>query len=222
MTLIVHIPAKNGIVMASDGQATTLTGLKITCKKIHKLNDSCIWGAAANHLTLVERVEERIATLSEREKSLQELCPILRDIIPRCVEELSTGLQPPPPNIQPYAAQFAFLEYRDYPRILYIMQDGTADWPPNVPLAIGSGTPFALALLRKYHSAEKLDIELAKILAYKIVAETIEVTEGVGPPIDVWQLPPAKNLTREELTGLEETYLGLRKAEIEMFLVGSK
>jgi len=215
MTLIVHIPAKNGFVMASDGQATA-GGLKISSKKIHKLNDNCVWGAAGD-LPLIERVEESIEALSTKETTLQILCPTLRGIIPVCVEELSTGIQPSPP----YSALFAFIEYRDHPRILLIRENGDAVWQANVPLPIGSGAPFASALLRKYQSLGRLDVQLASVLAYKIIAETIEVVEGVGPPIDVWQLPPVKNLTKEELTGLEETYLGLRKAEIERFLGGN-
>jgi 20S proteasome alpha/beta subunit len=218
MTLILVIPSKKGLVMASDGQATTPGGIKITYKKIHKLNDYCIWGAASDNVLLVERVEERIAALSEKDKSLQTLCSTLCDLIPGCVEELSIPQQPS----QPYAAQFVFVEYRDNPRILFARENGSADWRPNTIFAIGSGVPFAQALLRKYQFLEKLDLELAKVLAYKIVAETIEVTEGVGPPIDVWQLPPAENLTKEQLTGLEDTCTGLREAEIEMFLKAVK
>ena len=226
MTLIVHIPAKNGLVMASDGQATTGIGIKIMYKKIYELNDSCIWGMTGETI-VQERVEERIATLSDKEKPIQDLCPTLRDIITKCVEELSAGMQPPSLVEEkkpqpPYSGLFAFIEYRDYPRILYIFADGTVRWQSAVAFAIGSGAPFALALLRKYQSLGKLDLQLAAVLAYKIIAETIEVIEGVGPPIDVWQLPPAKNLTKEELTGLEETYLGLKKEEIEMFLRGNR
>jgi len=226
VTLIVHIPAKNGLVMASDGQATTEMGIKIMYKKIHKLNDSCIWGMTGDTI-LQERVEECIATLTDKEKPIQDLCPTLRDIVTKCVEDLSVGIQTPSSSEEkkpqpPYLGLFAFIEYRDYPRTLYIFADGTVRWQSTVPFAIGSGAPFALALLRKYQSIGKLDLQLAGVLAYKIIAETIEVIEGVGPPIDVWQLPPVKNLTKEELTGLEETYLGLKNAEIEMFLGSSE
>lgn len=216
MTLIVHIPAKNGLVMASDGQATTEEGLKIKWNKIHKLNESCIWGASSDDLSLIDRVEEGIVAMPDKEKPLQDLCLTLHEIVPKCVEELL----PPQQKFEPYEALFTFLEYRDNPRVLYVRENGTTRWRANVPFAIGSGSPFAFALLQKYQDLiiEKIDINLAAVLAYKIIAETIEVTEGVGYPIDVWQLPPAKNLTKEELTGLEETYLGLRKAEIEMFL----
>lgn len=213
MTLIVHLPATNGLVMASDGQGTTTAGLKFRVQKIHKLNDTCIWGAAGD-TTLIERVEEHVANLSGKGKPLEDLCVTLREIIPECVKELSFDTPPSPPR----EAQFAFIEYRDNPRILYLRENGSAWWTVNVPSAFGSGNLFAHALLRKYQSLGELDLDLGAVLAYKVIAETIDVVEGVGPPIDVWQLPPVKNLSQEEVDALEDTYRGLRDAELQMFL----
>lgn len=213
MTLIVYMPAKDGAIVASDGQATTGKGIKIPYKKIYKLNENCIWGMSGE-VVLQERVEERIDVLTDKEKPLKDLCPILRDSITKCVEELSASI---PPHL-PYEGEFLFIEYRDRPRILYIHSTGFSRWCSNkVPFAIGSGTPFALALLRKYQVLEKLDLQLAAVLAYKIIAETIEVTEGVGYPIDIWQLPPVKNFIKEELNALQEVYIGLKESEIKLF-----
>jgi len=219
MTLILGIPVKEGIVVASDGQVT-VGEVKARAKKIKKLNENCIW-AAAGDFRLFERVEERIADIPDKEKPLQDLWPVLREIVPNCVDELVSPSQ----GSEPCHAIFVFAEYRDNPRILYVLGNGQIQWQANIAFTIGNGGTFAYALLHKYQDLiiEKIDRRLATVIAYKIIAETIEVVSvGVGPPIDVWQLPPAKNLTKEELTGLEETYLCLRKAEIEMFLKGAK
>jgi len=220
MTLILHIPAKSGLVMASDGQATTEKGLKMRWKKIRRLNENCIWGASGV-TPLIERMEECITAIQDKEKSLQDLCPDLCKIGPKCVQDLLPPEQTQQ-TFEPPEALFAFIEYKDKPRILYVRENGRMEWRPNIPYAIGSGALFALGLLRKYQDliVEGIDINLAALLAYKIIAETIEIIEGVGYPIDVWQLPPVKNLPKEELEGLEETYLGLKKTEIEMFLRG--
>jgi len=219
MTLILGIPVKEGIVVASDSQVT-VGEVKARAKKIKKLNENCIW-AAAGDFRLFERVEERIATIPEKEKPLQDLWPILCEIVPKCVEELVSPSQ----GSEPCQAIFVFAEYRENPRILFIRENGKTQWQANMPFAIGNGYLFAYALLHKYQDliVEKIDSKIAEVLAYKIIAETIEVVSvGIGPPIDVWQLPPAKNLSKEELTGLEDTYSGLREAEIEMFLKRAK
>jgi 20S proteasome alpha/beta subunit len=217
MTLIIVIPSKDGVVMASDGQVTFLLGggeVKTRAKKIKKLNESCIWGAAG-HLPLIQVVEGRIAELSDKERHLQDLRKSLCDTIVQCVKDL-------PASSEPYSGEFIFTEHQSYAHILHISINGMSVMLENVPFVAGVGAPFAYALLQKYQDLipEKIDNKLAAVLAYKIIAETIEVVSGVGPPIDVWQLPPVKNLT-EELTGLEETYLGLKRAEIEMFLRSS-
>jgi len=221
MTLILGIPVKQGMVMASDGQVTT-GQVRAQAKKLKKLNENCIWGAAGD-FRLFERVEECIAAIPESEKGepLQDLWTSLRDIVLKCVGDLVSPSQ----GSEPCQAIFVFAEYRDNPRILYILGNGQVQWQANIAFAIGNGDVFAHALLHKYQDLiiEKIDSKLATVIAYKIIAETAEaISIGVGPPIDVWQLPPAKNLSKEELTGLEETYLGLRKAEIELFLKGVK
>lgn len=216
MTLILVIPSNEGAVMASDGQVT-LGPVKTRAKKIKKLNDNCVWGAAGD-LPLIQMVESRIAELPDKSLSLHDLRKDLSAIVPQCVQTL-------PSSPEPYSAAFIFAEHISITQILIVYANGISVMLEGVPFAIGSGELFAFALLQKYQDLipTGIDNRLAAVLAYRIIAETIEVVSGgVGPPIDVWQLPPAKNLTKEELTGLEETYLGLRKAEIEMYLGGSK
>lgn len=220
MTLVLGLPVKGGFVLASDGQVT-IGGLKMTTKKIKELNGNCIWGAAGD-TTLIDRVEEGINKIANKEMSLQNLCTPLCDIIPKCVGDLAA---PPGKEFVPPEGIFVFVEYRDNPRILFVRENGGMSWQPsNIPFAVGSGYTFAYTLLRKYQDliANQIDVELTKLLAYKVIAETIEIVEGVGLPIDVWLIPPAKNLTKAELSGLEDSYNGLREAEIQMFLTKKK
>ncbi len=212
MTLILVIPSKEGVVMASDGQVT-LGPVKTRAKKIKKLNENCVWGAAGD-IPLIQMAEERIAELCDKERRLRDLRKDLSEIILECVKNL-------PESPEPYSGAFIFAEYESLTYILIVYTSGESVMLEDVPFAIGSGELFAFALLQKYQDLipAGIDNRLAAVLAYKIIAETIEVVSGgVGPPIDIWQSPNVKNLTKEELTGIEETYLGLRKAEIEMFL----
>jgi len=215
MTLILVIPSNKGAVLASDGQVT-MGLIKMRAKKIKKFNETCAWGASGE-LSFIQLVEEEISALHTRDKSLQNLKQDLCDVVKRCVQKL-------PPSPQPYSGSFVFVEHKEnITHILNIRENSLSVMLENVPFATGIGEQFAYTLLQKYQDLipEKINNELAEILAYKIISETIEtISIGVGQPIDIWELPPVKNLTKEELTGLEETYLGLKKAEIEMFLKG--
>jgi len=212
MTLILVMPSKEGVIMASDGQVT-LGEVKTQAKKIKKLNENCVWGAAGD-LPLTQLVEGRIAELSDKERHLLDLRRELSEIGPQCVQNLH-------PSSEPYYGQFIFAEYETLTHILVVDTNAVSFMLEDVPFAIGSGDTFAFTLFRKYQDLipAGLDNDLAAVLAYKIVVETIDVVAGgIGPPIDVWQLPPVKRYTKEELMGLEETYFGLKKAEIEKFL----
>jgi 20S proteasome alpha/beta subunit len=216
MTLILVVPFKEGAVISSDGQVT-LGLIKTRAKKIKKLNENCIWGGAGD-LPFIQLVEGGFSTLSNKEEDLQKLRTELCNVVVNCVKKL-------PPSPSPYSGSFVFVEHKEVTRILQVRENGLSVMLEDVPFATGIGEQFAYTLLQKYQNLipEKIDNELAAVLAYKIIAETIEtISIGVGPPIDIWQLPPVKNFTKEELTGFEETFLGLKKAEVEMFLKGIK
>jgi len=214
MTLILVIPFKEGAVIASDGQVT-LGLIKTRAKKIKKLNENCIWGAAGD-LPFIQLVEAGISALSNnKEEDLPKLRVKLCNLVVECVKKL-------PPSPQPYSGSFVFVEYKeDTTHILNVRENGLSVMLENVPFATGIGEQFAYTLLQKYQDLIPLRInnKLARILSYKIISETIEtISIGVGPPIDIWELPHVKNITKEELTALEETYLALKTEEIEMFL----
>lgn len=215
MTLILVIPYKDGVVLASDGQVT-MGLVKTRAKKIKKFNENCIMGSAGNNLSFIQVVEEALINLSDKEKKLSDLRNSLCEVIKNCLEKM-----PPSPR-EPYSASFTFVEHREnITYLLNIRENGISVMLENVPFATGIGEQFAYALIQKYQDLlpDKIDGKRAAVLAYKIISETIEtITIGVGPPIDIWTLPPIKNLSREEITAVEETYLMLKKAEIEMLL----
>jgi proteasome beta subunit len=223
MTLILAIPASDGIVMASDGQVTA--GLvRWPEKKIKRLNESCLW-AASGELALIQRIEESLAGRSN-EEPLQNLRDHLADLIKESVTSLlrldfrTQFCQGNPDTmLHLHPANFVFAEYRDTPRILHITVNGTPEWI-NVPLASGVGAPFAYALLQKYQGVS-LDISKASLLAFKVIEEAIEVVaQGLGPPIDIWQITKqgTKNCSEAEIAALQDASCALREAEVHLFL----
>lgn len=225
MTLILAIPAKEGVVIASDGQVT-FGQVRWTEKKIKKLNDHCLW-SAAGELALIQRIEESIQQMSNKNQPLSNLRDTLSDVVKQAVTIIlqkdfrTQFIQPPNPELllQLHPGDFMFVEWRDYPKILHLVSNGTTEWI-NRPFACGSGAPFAFALLQKYQGYE-YDLHKAALLAYKVLDESIETGSwGLGYPIDVWHISgeKIKNLTEEELSALQDASRGLREAEIKLFL----
>ncbi|MEO0236255.1 MAG: hypothetical protein ABIM02_05980 [candidate division WOR-3 bacterium] len=83
MTLILAIPAKNGIVMGSDGQIT-YGAVRWVEKKIKQLNEYCLW-SAAGEVALIQRVEEFINQIPNKDQSLSDLRDNLSDIIKQAI-----------------------------------------------------------------------------------------------------------------------------------------
>jgi proteasome beta subunit len=225
MTLILAIPAKDGITIASDGQVTS-GQVRWQERKIKQLNDKCLW-SASGELALIQRVEEFIQQLPNSNQPLANLRDALSEIVKRAVTLLlqldfrTQFLQPPNPDLllQLHPSDFMFIEWRGEPKILHLLSNGTAEWI-NKPFASGSGGLFAYALLQKYQG-HIYPLQKAMLLAYKVLEESIEVGSwGLGFPIDIWTIDEQgiKNLNEDEIAALADTSKVLRETEIQSFL----
>jgi proteasome beta subunit len=224
VTLILVLPTRDGIVMASDGQLTTGM-VRATVQKIMCLNERCLW-AASGELALIQRVEERLKTLPSNDS-----LPVLRDqicwIVKQCVTELlhldlRTGFLSQDPNLllQLHPGDFVFAECVAAPAVLHVLVNGTPEWITNRPFASGSGDMFAYALLQKYQGLE-LEMEKGALLAYKVLEEAINVgAYGLGLPIDIWKIcnSGVKQLNEGEKAALEDASRTLRQYEIKLLM----
>ncbi len=215
MTIILAIPTKDGVVLASDGQITS-GEIRAHGKKIKELNKNCLWGAAGRE-SLIQRVEEKITLLADKENQLRNIRDHLAQNIKGCTLELFGMDQQLPQE------EFVFVEYLDKPSILHITTNGTPEWIRTGPFGIGIGRTFVHALLQKYQELipEKIDIEKGTLLAYKAIEEAIEVgAYGLGLPIDIWQIskPGVKNLNIQEIEKIKNDCCALRNLEIKMLL----
>lgn len=223
MTLIIAIPAQDGIIFASDSQVTD-GAVRCTAKKIFTLNDHALW-AASGELALIQRVAERIEAFPNRGQSLIDIRDTLGQFVKDAVQSLLNVdfrtqffLQNPAALLGLHLGDFLFVEYRDKPRILHISVNGTPEWVDGRVKATGSGDLFAHALLQKY-AGISLSCEHAKLLAYKVIEEAMEVgSYGLGPPIDVWEVNPkgVKQFAEQEIAALEDAAHLLRSREVEL------
>jgi 20S proteasome alpha/beta subunit len=224
MTLILVLPTRDGIVMASDGQVT-VGMVRTTGQKILRLNDRCLW-AASGELALIQRVEERLKTLPPN-ASLQQLRDQICGIVKQCVTELllldfrtDFLLRQPSVLLELHPGDFVFAECLPSPAVLHVLVNGTPEWVTNRPFASGSGDMFAYALLQKYQGLD-LDMEKGALLAYKVLEEAIAVgAYGLGPPIDIWKISNSgiKQLDDSEKAALEDASRTLREGEIQLLM----
>lgn len=225
MTLILAIPAKEGVVIASEGEVM-YGQVRWQEKKLRKLNNHCVWGASGES-ALIQRVAEHLDAIPNKDEPLLTLRNHLSGAVKQAIiqllqQDFRTQFLPNDPSalLNLHNGDFVFAECDGTnPRILHLLINGTSEWL-TAPLASGSGLPFAYALLQKYQKTE-LDINKASLLAFKVIEEAIEVGSwGLGPPIDVWQITSqgVKNLDGPELAGLEDTAQTLRDEEIQLFL----
>lgn len=226
MTLVIAIPTDNSIVFASDSQVT-IGDVRATASKIYKLNDNCLWSASGD-LGLIQRVREQIDQLPNK----QEPLVALRDTIAGYIKQTVTALvnmdfrsqfmgNSPESLLKLHLADFLFVECYDkkVPQILHVVITGTTEWVENRFAATGNGSSFALALLQKY-SQTQLTTETAKLLAYKVIEESIQIgAYGLGPPIDVYAITwngGANQADESERAALEDAARTLRWAELQL------
>jgi len=221
MTLIIAIPAENGVVFASDSQVTT-GAVRATGTKIYRLNDHAVWGASGE-VALIQRFAEQLGLFPNRTQPLETI----RDDLAARVKQAAVSClavdfrtqffqNNPDALLGLHPGDFLFAECRDAPRILHILTNGTSEWVEGRFAATGNGELFAHALLQKYAS-RSLSMDQAKLLAYKVIEEAIEVVSfGLGPPIHVWEVTGGKTrqISSAEESALADSARILREEEV--------
>ncbi len=132
MTLILAIPATDGVVVASDGQITA-GEIRWTGEKIWPLGQRTLW-AAAGELALIQRVGEAIVSVP-KEAPLQDLRDTLARIVNQSVRALlDVDFRTPFFAVNPdqllnlHPGDFVFVECMSAPRVLRVAVNGTPEW----------------------------------------------------------------------------------------------
>ena len=208
MTLVLAIRCRDGVVLASDGQATTDAAGQPTKQPARKLFDvegRIAWGAAGSVglqqtlLSELDGLDARNRDAAALRRSLAaRIIPIqqeaLRDYVPQPGSE--------PPDL---ACIFSWCD-RDGPWILSVPRTGSDHQFHPGYSAIGSGDIFAdFAMASVAHlGTSALGLEHAKMVAYKAIADAIDVAAVyVGPPIQMYVVTPAgaRPVPRSEIDG---------------------
>lgn len=217
MTLIVTVPARDCVVVASDGQVTA-GPVRWETQKIHPLGRHRVW-AGAGSLAVIQRVQ---IALREREPAPLEVCADdLGRLVAGCTAEaLTLDLRAhirggETSALEEHSCEFIFVQGFPTPAVLHVPCTGVPEWVSERPFAIGSGAPFAFTLLHSGWDRQITGRE-ALVLVYRAMEEAIRTASfGLSGPIDIWVLSPAgvKRLGQRKMARLRALTEQFRRKE---------
>jgi len=234
MTLIIALACKDGIVMASDGQATGGSAggpVRMPIKKIFKINENVLFGAAGN-VGIIQKsrdVTYSFSTKLEEEWNyylMEEVKKALFGVYKNEINRHRAFYEGTPqedirnaPIADVLLCNFTKGE-KDQKIIWHIASDCSDIMEDEIGYGCtGNGDVFAHTLLKNYPIKE-LEVEKGKLVAYRVIKEAIEIGAfGLGEPIDVWIITEegCKQLCEEEIMALEDAFNTWKEAERELF-----
>jgi len=235
MTLVIALNCKNGIIMASDGQATIGSSggpVRVEAEKIFEVNDTTLFGASGT-VGNIQKSLEIIRSIKDLEGDWnsavmrnvkQQLFPIYHADLQRHVtfyKTINPNQIPPPPIADVILTK---VQENGNRIIWHIAPDCSDELLQDLGYACtGNGDIFAHTLLKGYQIKE-IDVEKGKLLAYNTIKLGIEVgAYGLGEPIYTWTIEKKESrievekLSDEEMMALKDTWLSWREAQRELF-----
>lgn len=210
MTLVLAIRCREGIVLASDGQATADAAgqpIRRPVRKLFTVGRRIAWGAAGAlglQQTLAAELARRERALLATPDPREALARIVIPIQQRAVRDFVAMGGAGPPEL---CGVFCWGDAAGATAILTIPRTGSDHLLHDRYAAVGSGDVFAaFAMASLAHlGAPDLTLAQAKVVAYQAVADAISVAAVLlGPPIQMAVVTPAAGavaVSRAELDG---------------------
>ena len=228
MTLVLALKASDGIVLASDGQATTEDPLAPTRgkagDKLFTLHDRIAFGCAGSaglQQRVVEALEEGISR-EECELPIGELRPMLHEIVNPLQHEALAEHVAVTAVSRPAHLEMLFAGWpSDGPWVYEICADGHHEIHPHGE-AIGHARHFPHYLMASTLHYDVLDrgIEQVMVLAYRAVIDAIKSdASSLGPPVHLVLVTDEKawRLDDVRLQSVRDTLNGWKAQEKDIF-----
>jgi len=235
MTLVIALSCKDGIVMASDGQATVISSggpVRVEAEKIFEINDNTLFGASGDvgtiqkSLELIKGIPELRKDLTTSIKSVvkDKLSDLYKQEIDPIVK-FHQALKTPQPPRPPIADILIAKIQEDNSRIIWHITPDCRDEALEHQgyACTGNGDIFAHTLLKGF-DIKSLTTEGGKLLAYNTIKLAIETgAYGLGEPIDIWTITKRKEevevhrLSKEEMMALKDAWITWKETEKELF-----
>jgi 20S proteasome alpha/beta subunit len=227
MTLIVALRATDGVVMASDGQATSASGVptKTSTEKLDVLHGKVAFGCAGDS-GLRQRVRAAL-----QEKITEADCDLpyeqLRDKLHAVVNEVQKWAEESCVRENIYDSvplvDVLFGAYSDGEPWIYEVTSKGIDQRHDLGEAIGEGRHFAAYALvsAEHYELPARGFRKVRLLAYRAVDDAIRTdAAGLGPPVHMVQVNSegATRLSDEEMSGLKTAVNVWQGHECDVFL----
>jgi 20S proteasome alpha/beta subunit len=191
MTLVLALRCREGVVLASDGQATSDAAGQPTRAPVRKLFDvggRVAWGSAGS-IGLQQTLQAELGALNGHADDAGQLRRRLASVVvplqQAAMRDFVAFGSAEPPEL---ACLFCWCDAGG-PRILSIPRTGSDHQFHERHAAIGSGDIFAELTVRSivHLGSTELSVEQAKMVAYRTVADAIDVAAVfLGPPIQMY------------------------------------
>lgn len=229
MTLIIALACKDGVILASDSQATTFsTGgpIRRTISKIKYLGQNKLW-AASGSVGMIQKLEAVFNSLPKEilnaplsEHQLRQA--IIQNAHALRAQELQRHrtLHGPGRDIEAGMADLLIVEYQNGARIWHINPDCADEFLEEFGYGTsGSGDIFAHTLIKNYR-VKNLSVEQGCLIAYRVLRDAIDIGAfGLGEPIDIWIIDNngVRQKSQPEMLALRDSYASWIEAEEETF-----
>ncbi|MDE1825752.1 MAG: hypothetical protein KGH77_01940 [Candidatus Micrarchaeota archaeon] len=227
MTLVTALKCKDGIVMASDGQATGNSAggaIRYEMPKIHKIGNA-LYGASGT-IGMIQKSLDVVRSFSGELGS--GITVDLRRSVRNALLDLSIEAQNTHRRYygSTEGAPLAdiFICAKDgsgEQRIWHRGKDGNDEYLDGIGYGCtGGGDVFGYTMLKGI-GVGRFGIEGGKLIAYKVIRNAIEVgAYGLGNPIDMWSMDEKGMIRRESKQDLEVIHAAyLRMSEEEAKLI---
>jgi 20S proteasome alpha/beta subunit len=208
MTLVLALRCDEGVVLASDGQATCDAAGQPTRAPVRKLFDvggRVAWGSAGS-IGLQQTLQAELGALNGHSDDAGQLRRRLASVVTPLQQAAMRDFVPhagaDPPEL---ACLFCWCDASG-PRILSIPRTGSDHQFHQRHAAIGSGDIFAEMTVRSIAHLDSADlsVEQAKMVAYRTVADAIDVAAVfLGPPIQMYvvTVDGTQSVPQDEIDG---------------------
>lgn len=226
MTLIVALKAADGVVLASDGQAT-VDGIVPTRAGTEKLDDlhGLVAFGCAGHSGLQQRVArslQRNVTAQQCRLPIEELRPALHRAVNTVQSEAVQEHVPVNPKVLPAHVEVLFAGCSEEgPWIYEVGAHGDDDEHPHGE-AIGEARHYAAYLIAStvHYGLADRGVSQVKLLAYRAMMDAIKTDAAtLGLPIHLYVVTDkgAERLDEVRLKATQEAVNGWKRQEHDIF-----
>lgn len=229
MTLIIALACKDGVIMASDSQATIgSTGgpVRSTISKIKHLRENKLW-AASGSLGMIQKLEEVFNRIPKElinapinEHQLRQV--IIQNALTLRAQELQRhrALHGQGRDNEAGMADLLIIEYQNSARIWHINHDCADEFLEEFGYGTsGIGDIFAHTLIKNY-KIKDLTVEQGCLIVYRVLRDAIDIGAfGLDEPIDIWIIDNngVRQKSQDEMLALRDSYASWKEAEEETF-----